>query len=319
MKRWLSLFVACGVVLWQALAQNAMTVILDVQVIDAETGEIPDLLGPQDFRVYDNGRLTRIQHLDIETPPLDLVFVVYLSKAGLSTREDRQRYATGLNAAVVSLREDDRAGVVRGAGLRGELLSLTGDKAALRQALLRGPHVQPDTGRLFDTVSGALSLASEQRSPNRRRAIIAITDDIERHSETKQDALQESLLRFGVTLHEVILALVPAGPRVHAGAPQIPGIHLPRLDGVVGTGNSANAASLVPLVRATGGEIVIGDNFDTALPSLLRRLRMRYALTIPATDASSAIHQVEVKLAPECLQAHPRLKVTTRIGYYSGP
>ncbi len=320
MRQSIAVLAAWGALTGPVAAQTASRLIsLDVQVIEARTGEIPELLGPHDFEVYDDGRQIPIRKLAIDTPPLDLVFLIYMSNPGLSTRADRQRYAQGLNGAVMALRREDRAGVVRGPAPGGESLGLSGDPAAIGQALLHAHGAQPDKNRLFDAASSALSMLSEQTSLERRRAIVAITDDIERHSETKQDALEESLLHAGVTLHEVMLALAPAGSRVYAGAPQLPGLHLPRIDGLVGSGDPSNAASLVSLVRATGGETRIGDDFDTELPALIRRLRMRYMLTIAVPAAARAFHKIEVRLTPECLLAHPDVTVRTRIGYYSEP
>jgi hypothetical protein len=208
-KQWIAILAIAGVLIGEAAAQNTRRLVLDVQVIDPGTGEIPELLGSKDFEIYDDGKRIPIHHLAIDTPPMDFVFVVYLSNSGLSTREDRKRYTKGLNAAVISLRQDDRAAVVRGAGPHGRLLGLTSDANAIRQALLRGPRAQ----------------------------------------------------------HEIVLALAPAGLRVHAGAPRFPAVHLPRLNGIIGGGNPSGA-SLVNVVRATGGEHQIGDHFDSAFPAL---------------------------------------------------
>jgi VWFA-related protein len=297
-------------------AQDTRLVSLDVRVVDARTGEIPELLGPRDFEVYADGQRIPVRHLDIETPPIDLVFLIYLSNPGLSSPLDRKRYGQGLRAAVTALRREDRAGVIRGSGTRGVLLPMTGDPAAIGEALLGG--AQPDKNRLFDAAASALSLLSGQTSLARRRAIIAITDDIERHSETKEDALEESLLRAGVTLHEVMLALTPGGVRTIGGGPRIGPLHIP-INGAVGGGVSPSGGSLVNLVRATGGESLIGDDFDVALPALIHRLRMRYILTVAPPAAARAFHKIEVGLTPESRLAHPNSTVCTRIGYYSEP
>jgi hypothetical protein len=75
----------------------------------------------------------------------------------------------------------------------------------------------------------------------------------------------------------------------------------------------------VNLVRATGGEHQIGDDFDVALPALIDRLRMRYALTIEVPTAPKAFHKIEITLRAAILQAHPDITVRTRTGYYSEP
>ena len=319
MKQSVFVSVAFGILISQMPAGNDRLITFDVQVIDSLTGEIPELLGPDDFQIFDNGQRVPVRKLAIETPPMDLVFVIYMTNPGLSTREDRKRYTDGLNAVATAVRKDDRAGVIRGGGPKGELLRLTGDHTAIRAALLRGPQAQPDKGRLLDAVSSALSLVSEQTPPDRRRAIVAITDDIDHHSETKEDALEASLLRSGVTLHEVLLALAPAGARVYGGGPRLPGVHLPRVNGIIGPGSAAGATSLVNLVRATGGEHQIGDDFDVAMPALIDRLRMRYALTIEVPRATKAFHKIEITLRAGILQAHPNFTVRTRTGYYSEP
>lgn len=316
MKQCFAILLVCALT-GRSAAQKSRLIDLDVQVFDARTQEIPELLGPKAFEVYDNGQKIPIQNLAIDTPPMDLVFLIYFSKPGLSTPLDRQRYRQGLEAAVTTLRPDDRAGVVRGSGTRGISLHLTADSAAIRQALLRG--TQPDRYRLLDAVAGAMSLLAKRTPPGRRRAIIAISDDIERHSETKETALETDLLTAGITLHEVMLALTPAGGSMNASAPWPGGPRIPRISGISGLGNSAGAGSIVELVRATGGESKTGDNFDTTLPALIERLKLRYTLTVEVPAADPAFHRIEVRLTPKTRLAHPDARVRTRTGYFSQP
>lgn len=126
------------ILLMCAAVAGASPVSLDVQVIDSRSGETLELLGPNDFQVYSDGERVPIMQLDIETKPVDLVFLIYFSKPGLSTPQDRQRFVKGLQALSGFLRPGDRAGVVRGRGSQGVALSLTSNRAALDQALLAG-------------------------------------------------------------------------------------------------------------------------------------------------------------------------------------
>ena len=315
MKLFRAIPAVCIALAAPSVAQTEKLIGLDVQVIDTRTGDIPELLGPNDFEVYVDGQRTSIRKLDIESPPLDVVFVIYMSNPGLSTPLERQRFTGGLRAAAGALRPEDRAGVVRGPGPRGVTLALTADSSAVTRGL-SGGVAQPEKERLFDAAASALSLFPKQASLVRRRAIIAITDDIERHSETKADGLQEDLLTAGVTLHEVMLALTRAGSRVNVGGPQLP---IPQITGVVGRRGSSGGGSLVGIVRATGGETLIGDDFDEVLPGLLRHLRLRYTLTVAVPAGLKAFHKTEVGLSPAKRLQFPNVTVRTRIGYYSAP
>jgi hypothetical protein len=315
---WIVILAAAGILIARAASPDARLIALDVQVVDTHSGEIPELLGPEDFEVRNDGQKIPIRGLHIDTPPMDVVFLIYSSGRGLTTPRERKSYLSGLNAAVDTLRPQDRAGVVRGSGTRGVSLRLTADRGALKRSLLRG--AQPDKGRLFDATSNALSLFPREPSLTRRRIVIAISDDIERHSETSADALEAALLDRGVTLHEVMLAFTPAGARIHPGAPRIGGLHLPipRIAGIAGS-DSDDALSLVGLVNATGGEHPIGDSFEDVLPALIRRLRLRYTLTVAVPAGPRAFHRIEVELTPQKRSKFPGLAVRTRVGYYSEP
>jgi hypothetical protein len=94
-------------------------------------------------------------------------------------------------------------------------------------------------------------------------------------------------------------------------------IHLPGISGFPPGRDLAGDGSLVGLVHATGGEDVIGDDFSVVLPALIRRMRMRYTLTVAVPAAAAAFHTIEVGLTPEGRLAHPDSTVRARIGYYS--
>jgi VWFA-related protein len=286
---------------------------LDVQVTEKGTGRIVELLGPNDFEIYDEGLLREIRDFHFETMPVDFVFVTY-GKGGLGTPKDINEFRRGLFAAAAELRPNDRGAVLRTADKTQVDLQLTGDRESVRWALVgRNSRYEPGYDRLYDAVSAATTLFPRPRDRTRRRAIIAITDDIERESKTTLPELIVNLLESDATLHAAICVLGKQ-PSREVGVGGVWGI--PRVSRKIG--GERTGASLREAVQATGGESIPCDVFREALPELVRRIRQRYVLGFYADpNAALGFHRVEVKLTPEAKVKYPQVVVRARRGYYS--
>lgn len=293
---------------------DAQLVMVDVQVTEKGTGRVLELLGPKDFEVYDDGRRCTIREFHFETTPLDIVFLAY-GRSGLGTAKDINDFRRGLNAAAAELRSGDRAAVLRTDSETKVDVGMTGDKEAVRHALVLGAHYPTGYDHLYDAVRAATMLFPRPKNPARRRAIVAITDDIERGSRTRIDPLITALLETDATLNEVACVFgMPRGRTVGIGGVWgIPSVSRKIVQ-------EREGASLRTAVEATGGEAVPGDLFREKFPEFVRRLRFRYLLGFYAEpEAERKFHRIEVRLAPEAQRQNPDALIRARRGYHSAP
>ncbi len=319
-SKWLLLFVLGSGAFAQEqprFSANAQLVMLDVQVTEKGTGRVLDLLSPKDFEVYDEGVRRDVREFHFETAPVDFVFLFY-GRSGLGTLRDRQEFNRGLNAAAAELRPGDRGAVLRTNSESKIDLQMSDDLEKVRHALVLGnpKYGRPGYDHLYDAVKAAATLFPRPKDPARRRAIVAITDDVERGSRITLDPLITELLESDATLNEAI-CVFGKQPSREIGAGGIWGI--PRVSRGIG-GPRTTGASLRDAVQATGGEAIPGDLFREKFPELMRRIRLRYLLGFYAEPAAQReFHRLDVRLTPEAQKQHPNALVRARRGYYSVP
>jgi VWFA-related protein len=301
-------------------SSDVQLVMVDTQVTEKGTGRVLDLLGPKDFEIYDDGRLRPVKEMHFETNPVDIVFVLY-GQGWMSIREVND-YRKGLNLAVDELRPGDRAAVTADDADSKTDLPMTGDREAVRRALLfvkKNSRIHTHLshpGRLFDALKSAATIFEKARERERRHVIVALTDDLEQHSKTKLEGLITELLESDATLNAVVLVGQSGAVRVGGGIP-IPGV--PRVNTTVG-GSNTSGASIRPAIEATGGEAVPGDLLQDRLPELIRRIRMRYLLGFYAEpEGVRKYHSIEVRLTQEAQSRNPNSIIRARRGYYSEP
>jgi hypothetical protein len=205
----LSLFVRAFAQEHPQFSAHVQLVMVDVQVTEKGTGRVLELLGPKDFEIYDESRRREIREFHFETTPVDIVFLIYGRAPGWwpGTGNDLHK---GLTAAPEELRAGDRGAVLRSASEGKIDLAMADDKEKVMAALLRARYPPAGHDHLYDAVSLAAKLFPRPKDPARRRAIVAITDDIERRSKIKIEPLITELLEADATLNEVIL--VPGPP-----------------------------------------------------------------------------------------------------------
>jgi VWFA-related protein len=296
-------------------SSDVQLVMVDVQVTEKGTGRILELLGPKDFELYDDNCRQEVRDFQFETPPLDVAFLLY-GHSGWGPPKDINAFHQGLVAAVGALHPGDRAAIIRTDSGSKVDLAMTGDLTQARHVIIRGGKVRYRTGRdhLYDAVVAATTLFPRLRDPRRRRAIVAVTDDIERGSKAKIDSVITEVLEADATLNEAVVVLGVRGRRVGVGG--VWGI--PRVQREIG--GTHGGESLRAAVEATGGEAIPGDEFKDRFPELINRIRMRYLLGFyPAPSTVREFHKLEVRLTPEAKTRYPNALIRARRGYYSEP
>jgi len=290
-------------------------VLVDVQVTERGTGRVIELLSPSDFEIYDNGELREVKEFQIETPPLDVVFLTY-GKTGLGPIKDIREFHKSLDAAAKALRNGDRGAVLRTDSEHKVDLHMTDDLEKVRHALVRGDKYRTGRDSLFDALKIAAGLLPRPKEASRRRAIIAITDDVERGSRTTMSQLITELLEADATLHAVVVALGRQARR-EVGFGGVWGI--PRVSREFG-GGPRQGDSIRAAVEATGGDAISGDMLQARFPELIHRMRLRYLLGFYApTTSRKEYRTIEIRLSPEAKGQYPNAVIRARRGYYTGP
>lgn len=150
-------------------------VTVNVSVVDRAGGRGLVGLTREEFRLYEDNVEQQVEHFEAASAPFDLVLLIDLSgSTGRVTDLIRAATLRFIDAA----RAQDRIAVVTFAGATQVVSPLTADRAALRAAVrAMGPPVG-DT-RLYDASAAALELLDRTASPQRRRAVVLMSDGLD--------------------------------------------------------------------------------------------------------------------------------------------
>jgi hypothetical protein len=301
-----------------AFRADVRLITVDVLALERSTGRPLELLGPNDLIVIEDSKRREIAFFEIETTPMDVVFVPYMA-GQLSTARDYNAFIRGWRAAFAAFRNQDRTGLVR-SFREADNVALTEDRDRVRDAI-RQPsgRMRPPVGygeRLYDALYLAVTRFSPAASGRRRRAVIAITDDAEKGSKVRIEDLKHAFLTADCTLNMVVLATaIPHRRTVGIGGPwPIPGRQRD-IGGGIPEGASCREA-----MAATGGLFIPGDEMETALPDMIRKTSLRYLLGFYADPgAELGFHTLTVRLSDEARQRYPSAEIKHRSGYYTEP
>ncbi len=152
-----------------------------------------------------------------------------------------------------------------------------------------------------------------QAPPDRRRAVILISDNMEGHSRTNLSvamrlASETNAVVCSVKIGQAPVTLLPGLP--------IPGGLIPTLP------SPTPVFDPVPiLTKQTGGEVFATNvnAFDTALATAIARLKLRYTLGYaPINSSTPSYHTVKVQLVDRFGKSGSDYTVHSRNGYFGG-
>jgi VWFA-related protein len=315
---------------------------LPVTVRDAR-GELALDLGPDDFRVYDNGVLQQIEHFDIGGDPLSVVLVAETSSRVEPLLDAVRRSGiifaetiVGQNGEGAVIAFDDDVRVVE---------PFTTDHDRLEKAV-RGLKAGGSGVRLYDALSSAIRLL-EHRPANRRRAVVAVSESMDFGSEEKLGNVLREAQLANVAIYTVGLSTTAAqfrarpgqagpptlGPPGTFGRPGVPGVpQTPTTEAQLSPNVDIRAliAWLVqkglnlvtPQALSVASEGTGGDHISTfrersieqAMDRIGGELHAQYTLAYELPSAGNyGYHEIRVEVT------HPGYQVRTRPGYFLVP
>lgn len=271
--------------------------------VDAEVAGkngIVDGLQKQDFVVLDNGQPQALRYCSQEEQRLDVILLFDISSSmGPSIR----KVADSARLAMSELRRGDRVAIMSfntGVWLEAPF---NDDLDAVANRLLEGirnTHFGGGT-YILDGVDEAAKYFQRQPGTERRRAVLAITDD-----EGYGFKSQRSVTRDLWDADAILCGLIVASPSIF----QIAGPHLTGGDDYI-----------EDVAAQTGGDVVRANPPGPAFREMLLRMRKRYSLYYAMPPGKPGqVRRVTVELSPAAKRLHPDATVLTRKGYViAGP
>lgn len=287
-------------------AQAQPTFRSDVALVHVDAEVLQDRaivagLDKDSFRVTDNGKPQPIIAFGRDEEPLDVV-LLFDARSGMRTVV--AQVAAASRSALSDLREGDRVAVMAFGGMPGtcktdRILDLTDDldaagRSIASQVLQR--EFRPNTN-MCDVPRGLADAASQfltHPGGNRRRAIVAITDDV--GAPTKLSVVRRHLEDVWKA-DAVVLSVI-----VHSGS------------SVVSIGPPYRGARY--FADKTGGDTANNPDAVEGLREMLHRLRSRYSLyyALPA-GKSGEERKIQVQLTGDAAKRHPHATILARSGY----
>jgi Ca-activated chloride channel homolog len=259
-------------------------------VVRDKNGALVDNLKIHDFAVFDNGVAQQITLFSHEEMPLDVALVV---DGSLSERS----YVLELqNAALAVLQQlnpkNDRVALFCFASGTIQLTGLTQDRFLLKNAIGKIPIMG---GTDIKDALWEAAHFMRSKDPNRRRAIILISDNCETapSNHKNKEALDE-MLEANAILYSI------QTPGDNSGNPAI----------------AANLKEVALLAGKTGGAVLDAksvSDFHTALNSAIMSLKHSYTLGFYPSDKGKdgSYHTLKVKL-----NSNSDCGIQARAGYY---
>jgi VWFA-related protein len=268
-------------------------------VVRDRAGHMIDNLAADDFRVYEDGTLQEIQSFSRDELPLAVALVIDRSGSVGPYISELRRIAT---RALDQLKRRDEVCLFSFAATVDRLEDLTTNRQRIVDALdrIRTGGGTDITDALHDAVAYLARIA-----PDHRHAIILISDN---QQTVNPQASESETIRTAMETETVVYSLKTSGEPLQLTS---------RLPSLILRGNPVNKVT-----QETGGEVISVNgvsSLDSALGSVISRLRMRYSLSYYPSDAAQggAFHAIAVRLTDRHGKAGSDYFMHAKRGYYA--
>jgi VWFA-related protein len=270
-------------------------------VIRDRSGRMIEGLHPEDFRVYEDNVLQEVANFSRDELPLAVALVVDRSGSVSHYIAELRRIAV---QALHNLKPRDQVCLFSFADDVQRLENLTEDRQRIADALDR-IRAEGSTD-IMDALHAATKYLANT-APDRRHVIILVSDN----NQTQQPQVsQAEVITTALETETVIYSLKTSGDPVGIGS-QLPSLIL--------------GDSVSKVAQETGGEVMKVshvNSLDTALATVISRLRTRYSLGYYPSSAGQGakFHTISVRLTEKFGKPGSDYSIHAKRGYYAvGP
>jgi len=289
----------------QAVESATATIRVGVRMVQVDAvvrdraGHMIDNLTADDFRVYEDGVLQEVQNFSRDELPLAVAIVIDRSGSVSPYISELRRIAT---RALDQLKHRDEVCLFSFADTVDRLEDLTTNRQRIVDAIdrIRTGGGTDITDALHDAVTYLARIA-----PDHRHAIILISDN---QQTVNPQASEIETIRTAMETETVVYSLKTSGDSLQLAS---------RLPSLILRGNPVSK-----ITQETGGEIISVNgvsSLDSALGSVISRLRMRYSLGYypSGTAQGGAFHAIKVRLTDSHGKAGSDYFMHAKRGYYA--
>lgn len=268
-------------------------------VVRNKAGRMIDKLTVDDFRVYEDGVLQEVQTFSRDELPLAVALVIDRSGSVAPYISELRRIAM---RALDQLKPQDEVCLFSFADTVNRLEDLTADRQIIAKAIdrVRAGGSTDITDALHDAVTYL-----KRSAPDLRHAVILVSDN---QQTVEPTASEDEVIYTAMESETVVYSLKTSGAPIQMGT---------QLPNLIFRGDVVNKVT-----RETGGEVIsVGrvSSLDSALGSVISRLRMRYSLGYyPSGTAQGGVfHEIKVRLTDRHGKVGSDYFIHAKRGYYA--
>jgi Ca-activated chloride channel family protein len=287
-------------------AQTAPTFRTEVALVhvDAEVvedGRVIGGLGKDDFRILDDGKPQPVLHFSAGEQALDLILLFDISGSMQAVVE---AVAAAAHQALQELRTGDRVAVRVFNTQTREVAAFTEDLDEVQKTIEDEVlHLRFGGGtRIQDAVDAAALRFMREKSSQRRRAVLIITDNMGVRTRREQSVVRDfweadALLSGLIVSNKVFRAIRTVGV-------------------VLGPQDLLMEAGMKGIAEKTGGDAIGARDVGTAFQESMHRIRSRYSLYYAQPAGKPGTRRsIQVELARAAAEQHRKARVRARTGY----
>jgi len=277
---------------------NTDLVVFDAQVIDKKTKRVIGDLTKEDFELSDNGAKQQISYFSRDELPLSIILLLDVSR---SVRPIIHDIRDGALNALARLKPEDQVAVMAFAENSTVAQDFTKDHTLVSKQIeaVTATSILGNGTFFGPALESAAIHMQKAATPNSRRVIIVITDNIAPSMGAKEKEIIDKLFENGTVVYGLIVR-APIGKAFN----------------VISFGHFK---AVNKYVEETGGEVIGADKkeVDAKLAEVIDRLRARYAIGFRPTNSNDddKLRLVEIKISHTKKRKDKPIVLTKR-GYY---
>lgn len=291
----LAVFAQPGFGRQQAGARPPAPVILDVTVVERNGQPVGDL-AKDEFAIYEDGVKQQLDFFETKDAPFSLGLVI---DASGSMRKKMAAVENAVHRAITRLHQEDEAFLAQFKAEPELIEAFTSDRQKLSGSL-QNIHASGGTS-LLDAVI-ATSDYAEEKGRHRRRALLFVTDGLEKNSATKEKEVTTALMENRVQVYFIFLPDVDDAKSLFGQSPAARGKEL-----------------ITRLAEASGGRAFFPKQMSEAASvaeEIVQTLHRQYQISYPPTNQKQdgEWRKLKVEITPK---TNRKLTVIVRRGYFA--